>query len=145
MSEDNQSLINTAKNDLRAIQKPTKKQTVFIEQWLNPKSKTFANTYQSAIVAGYSDSTARVMTANSRNTPWIQQIKQLLTHMQPQHIYAAMQQIALEGKSDRDKLRALELMGKHQGMFIDRSQSEVNVTFTNSVPRPVIDIEVTDA
>lgn len=129
--------------DLRTIQKPNKKQRKFIEQWLNPKSSTFGNTYQSAIAAGFTDSTARVLTANSRNTPWIQEIKQLLTHMQPEHIYLAMQQIALDGKSDRDKLRALELMGKHTGMFIERTQSDIHVTFSNSVPRPITEVEST--
>lgn len=127
--------------DLRTIPRPTKKQRAFIQLWLNPKSKSFGNTYQSAIEAGFSDSTARVLTANSRQTPWIQDLKLLLTRMEPEHIYLAMQQIALDGKADRDKLKALELMGKHSGMFVERSEARVEVRFTNSVPRPIIDLD----
>jgi aspartyl/asparaginyl beta-hydroxylase (cupin superfamily) len=60
--------------------------------------------------------------------------------LEPEHIYLGMQKLALEAKQDRDKLRALELMAKIRGMFVERSQSEVNVTFNNAVPRPIITV-----
>ena len=144
-SESSQTISATQANDLRTISKPNKRQQQFIQAWLDPNSDTFANTYQSALVAGYSEKTARVLTANSRNTPWITEVKQLLLQYEPQHIYAGIQNIANSGKQDRDKLRALELLAKIQGMFIERTQSDITVNFTNSVPRPVIDITGVDA
>lgn len=130
--------------DLRTISRPTKRQSRFIDAYLDPVSDTFGNAYQSALVAGFSKNYALNITANTRNTPWVNELKQLLTRYEPEHIYRAMQHIALNGKQDRDRLRALELMGKHTGMFIERSQSEVNVSFTNHVPRPTpVEVEIT--
>jgi hypothetical protein len=34
----------------------------------------------------------------------------------------------------------LELLAKMHGLFIERTQSDITVNFTNSVPRPVVDI-----
>lgn len=126
--------------DFRTLPKPNKKQRLFVELWLNPSNKdTFANAYESAKQAGFSETYARVITGNANNVEWVQQAKELLVGaLQPEHIYQSMQNIALNAKQDRDKLRALELMAKIRGMFIDRSVSEVNVKFTNNVPRPVI-------
>src|SRR4051812_17404054 len=107
--------------DLRVINKPSKRQTKFIDLWLNPESDTFGNAYQSALASGFSDSTARRMTANVRNVAWINDVKQLMANYEPEHIYRAMQHIATSGKADRDKLRALELMAKIKGLFIERS------------------------
>lgn len=135
--------LEASKTDLRTIEKPTKRQYRFIEAYLDPKSDTFGNAYQSAKVAGFKESYARSITANARNTPWIQEMKQLLQTYEPDHIYRAMQHIALNGKQERDQLRALELMGKAVGMFVDRSESTVNVTFRNDVPRPVKVIDAT--
>lgn len=126
------------------IKRPNRRQKKFIEAYLDPTTDTFGNTYQSAIRAGFSDSTARVLTANSRNTPWITDFKRLLTTLEPEHIYIGMQQIALTGKQDRDRLRALELLAKVQGMFVDRTTTEVSVTFKNEVPRPTYDISPTE-
>jgi len=122
--------------DFRTIRKPNKKQKGFMYSFLTPKSKTFGNVYQSAIANGFSDNYARQMSAKSKGVEWIQELKALYTHLEPEHIYLGMQQIALEGQHERDKLRALELMAKIKGMFVDRSEVQHNVVFTNSVPRP---------
>lgn len=131
--------------NLRLIKRPNKRQRKFIELWLDTESDTFGNAYQSAIKAGFSEKSARVITGNSRNLDWVQDAKQLYASLEPEHIYLAMQQIATNTRADRDKLRALELMAKIRGMFIERTQSDVNVKFTNSVPRPVIELSGTDA
>lgn len=136
MNDSSQLTTETPTADFRTLIKGNKKQNKFIEAYLNPISKTFGNAYQSAVEAGFSKNYARVITANSRHMPWITELKQLLTQYEPEHIYRAMQHIAITGKSDRDKLRALELMGKHTGMFIERSINQVNVSFVNNVPRP---------
>lgn len=131
--------------DFRTLPKPNKKQRLFIELWLNPSNQdTFGNAYQSAIEAGFSESYARVITGNALNVEWVQQAKELLLGaLSPDHIYQGLQHVAMTAKQDRDRLRALELMAKIQGMFIDRSLQQINVSFTNSVPRPITD-DVTD-
>lgn len=127
--------------DLRGINKPNKRQRRFIEAYLSPESDTFGNVYQSALVAKFSESTARVLAANSRNTPWIQEVKRLYASLEPEHIYLALQNKAMNSKQDRDQIRALELMAKIRGMFIERSQSDVHVTFNNHIPRPVVEVD----
>jgi len=109
--------------------------------WLDTASPSFANAYQSAKRAGFSDYSSRVITSNSHNLEWIKEAKAYLDIYTPTHIVSGMQSIATNSKADRDKLRALELLAKIQGMFIERSQSEVSVTFNNSVPRPVIEVQ----
>jgi len=125
--------------DLRSITKTTKQQRQFIELWLNPKSSTFGNAYQSALQSGYSESTARVITGNAKGLQWVQDAKALFASLEPEHIYLKLQELALESPYDRDKLKALEMMAKIRGMFIDRTEHKVNVNFTNSVPRPKIE------
>jgi len=126
--------------DLRVIKRPNKRQRAFIEAWLHPDSDTFGNAYQSALQAGFSESMARVITGNAKGLEWVAQAKSLYASLEPEHIYLAMQHEALNAKASRDKLKALELMAKIRGMFIERSQSEVSVKFVNSVPRPVIEV-----
>lgn len=131
------------------IKKPTKytiKQVRTAENYFNPQNKkTFGNLAESALAAGYSKSYANSIV---RDTPWVQEIKRQLQTMEPDHIYRAFQDLALNGK-DSDRLKALELMGKHKGMFIDRVQQDIQVKFVNDVPRPdneatIIEGEVVD-
>lgn len=131
------------------IKKPTKytiKQVRTAENYFNPQNKkTFGNLVESALAAGYSKSYANSIV---RDTPWVQEIKRQLQTMEPDHIYRAFQDLALNGK-DSDRLKALELMGKHKGMFIDRVQQDIQVKFVNDVPRPdneatIIEGEVVD-
>lgn len=51
--------------------KPDPRQALFLSSYLDPKSKTFGNAYQSAIGAGYSDEYAKVMTAPSKEVTWV--------------------------------------------------------------------------
>jgi hypothetical protein len=134
------------KIDLRVLPKPNKKQTKFLEYWLLPESETFSNAYQSAKKAGYADNYARVITGNVQNIEWVQEAKALIVkNLSPEHIVLGLQHKAINAKQDRDQIRAYELLAKIRGMFIERSQSEVNVTFSNSVPRPVVDSTATDS
>ena len=124
------------------IIKFTKQQRNFIKNWLDPNSETVGNAYQSAIEAGYKHSTARVLAIDSRGVEWIQEAKRLYAStMTPDHIYLGVQDIAKNTRADRDKLKAYEMLGKFNGMFIEKHESNVNVNFTNSVPRPIIDVE----
>lgn len=104
---------------------------------LNGKNNEyFGNAYRSAIKAGFSEQTARSITSQSQNKLWIQESYQRLVSFKPEHTIKQLEDIALNSEYDRDRLKALEMIGKIQGIFIDRVQSEVQVTFTNSVPRP---------
>lgn len=122
--------------------KPEKKirlnprQRQFIKNWLDPNSKTFGNVYKSGIEAGFKPSYARQLLSDSWNIPWVQEAKREMASFEPEHIYRGFQEVATNAKQDRDKLKALELMGKARGMFIDRVQQDVHVKFVNDVPRP---------
>ena len=122
-----------------------KRQRKFMDLWLgDPTLDTYGNAYESAIQAGFSETSARVITGKSRNLEWIQDGIKLYASLEPEHIYLAMQQEALTARVSRDRLKALELMAKIRGMFIDRNETKVAVTFTNAVPRPtkpIIDVQ----
>lgn len=116
--------------------KLNKQRRDFLLAWLNPDSKTFANAYQSALEAGFSEHYARVLTTDAKNIEWIQQGKDILRQFTPMHIAQGFQHIATQSPYDRDKIQALDRLAKIHGMYIDRSEQNVNVKFLNSVPRP---------
>ena len=128
------------------------KQDLFAALYFSPRlnqkpNSYFGNAYQSALKAGYSETVARSMASPSTNKLWLQEAYQRLVSFKPEHTIKQLEDIALSSEYDRDRLKALELIGKIQGIFIDRQQTEVQVTFTNSVPRPrsdVIDLPNTD-
>lgn len=139
-------LTTTAPNDTQpAAAAPTKppklnpKQRKFIELYYLDK-QTVGNIYQSAIKAGFSRSYARVMTTEARALQWIQQAKGYMTQMDIDLIRFKLEQEALGADASRDRIRALELLGKNAGMFVDRSESDVRISFQNSVPRPTLDM-----
>lgn len=121
------------------------KQDLFAALYFSPRlnqkhNEYFGNAYQAALKAGYSDSVARSMASPSTNKLWLQEAYQRLVSFKPEHTIKQLEDIALNSEYDRDRLKALELIGKIQGIFIDRVQSDIQVTFTNSVPRPNRDI-----
>lgn len=122
-----------------------KRQRKFMDLWLgDPTLDTYGNAYQSAIQAGFSEASARTITGKVRNLQWIQDGIQLYASLEPEHIYLAMQTEALTAKASRDRIKALELMGKFRGMFVDKTESKIQVQFTNAVPRPtrpIIDMQ----
>lgn len=132
---------NVVSEDFKPSRKLNKRQRKFIDNWLDPNSETFGNAYQSAIEAGFSDYSSRVITSNSHNLLWVQEAKKYLEQFTPTHIIAGMQQIAQNGKQESNRLRSLELLAKLQGLFIERSMSQIDVKFTNDVPRPVINVD----
>lgn len=125
--------------------KLTKRQFRFIELWLDPTNKkTYANTYKAALEAGFSPSYSKIITADALNLEWVKEAKKRLAAYEPEHIYRGFQDIAAHGAQDRDRLKALELMGKARGMFVDRVQQDVQIKFVNDVPRPdteIIEVE----
>lgn len=118
----------------------TKRQLNFIKNWTDFNSETFGNTYQSGIKAGFTDYSARVLSAHSHNIEWIQEAKKYLDNFTPEHIISALQTLSTSAKADRDKLNALSLLMKTKGMDTTKT-TEVNISFVNSVPRPHIGAE----
>lgn len=127
--------------------KLNKKQLDYVLNYYDPNSETFGNSFRSAVKAGFSQKYAKTLMQPAVNNLWVLEARKRMTNFTPDHIYQALQDVAVSGEN-RDKIRALELMGKANGMFVDRQQRDVHVTFTNTVPRPkteIIDIEVEDA
>lgn len=118
----------------------TPRQIKFVELWLTPGSETFGNAYQSAKLAGFTDEYARIITTDTLSLEWVQAAKKRLITLEPSHTIKALEHMALHSSQDRDKIKALELVGKIQGLFVDRSIQHIDVQFTNEVPRPVIDL-----
>lgn len=129
--------------------KLNKKQLKYVMNYYDPNSETFGNSYESARAAGFGKVYSLQLASPARNNLWIIEAKKRMTHYSPDHIYQALQDVAQTAPA-REKLKALELMGKAKGMFIDRSQQDIHVTFKNDVPRPdpveeIVEGEVIDA
>lgn len=97
------------------------KQQLFLKNYFDPLSNTFGNVFQSAISAGYKESYARTLTRQSNKNLWIAEYLGNQAFQQ-EHIIAGITNIATSPQSRQsDKLKAYELLGKIQGMFIDKS------------------------
>lgn len=115
----------------------TKRQKDFIQNWVDPNSETFGNTYRSALKAGYSDKASRLVTANYRDLEWVKEAKSYMDNYSPLHIISGFQREASTAQQSRDRIAALDRLAKINGMYIDRSVNlNMDVKFTNSVPRP---------
>lgn len=91
-------------------------------RYMDPKSPTFANPYTSAMESGYSESYARIIAQPSVNRLWVQEARNIVS-MHPEHIVQGLQEFAMDPtKKDEIRLRALELLGKSKGIFIERKQ-----------------------
>lgn len=141
---------NLEKPDLSKLAplKLNKKQLRYVMNYYDPNSETFGNSYESALAAGFGKVYSIQLASPARNNLWILEARKRMTHYSPDHIYQALQDVAQSGQN-KDKLKALELMGKAKGMFIDRTQSDIHITFTNDVPRPesekvIIDLDDTN-
>ena len=126
------------------LAKITPKQELFVEYWMTPTSLSFGNAYESAIKAGFSKSYARKITANSNDTEWLSEFRSKLTTFNPEHTIRSIQHIAESAPLIRDRLTALGMIAKIQGVFVDRVQQQVEVKFINNVPRPTTELNRND-
>lgn len=112
------------------------KRRLFISLFYNEDSPTFGNSFASAMASGFKPATAWNLT--SRKPSWWReaQRKNTATYT-PEHIVYGIQHVAKNSKHDMAKLKAYEMLGKLQGMFVDRSVTQVDISYTNAVPRPV--------
>lgn len=103
----------------------TPRQSRFIQAYSSPDSPSFANAYQSAKTAGYSDLTARNIT-HLRPQWYSDSIGQIASTVEPQQLTEVLTAVIY---SDMEptilKLRAVELMMKYYGML---KQSQTSTT-----------------
>ena len=112
-----------------------------VESGLTPKQKTFCEEYlidlngsQAAIRAGYSESSAKEIASENLTKPNIQEAlkyqidkRSKRTEITADRILGALDVIArnIEGEQTRDRIRALELLGKYLAMFTEKHIIEV--------------------
>lgn len=113
----------------------TPQQHLFMAQWLNPKSTTFGNAYESAIVAGYSKYYANQITSKAVGNQWLQDYKRLVLFTND-HIEQGIISLANSSSNSRSpddtRLKALELMTKIRGM------TDTNKHTTNVIVQPIL-------
>ena len=114
----------------------TPRQDKFIELWLTPGSDTFGNAYKSAIKAGFSKFYAHKITAKSTGLEWVGANRSMLTSLKPEHINQSLQELAMSSPRTSDRLRALDMLAKLQGLYTHTSNRDIDITFSNNVPRP---------
>jgi len=96
------------------------KQEKFLILYLDPSSSTFANPYESAMEAGFSESYARIIAAPSVGRKWVKEARNIV-NLGPEHIAQALTKHALDNENKTaDQLRALELLAKLQGLFVEK-------------------------
>lgn len=95
------------------------RQEKFLEYYFDNRSSTFANAFQSALLAGYTETYARTLTAPAVKNMWLRQNNRI--SLTEEHINLLVEDIAITGNRQSDKLRALELLAKLRGMIVDKS------------------------
>lgn len=100
----------------------SEKQMLWLNYYMNPKEKeTYANPYQAAIKAGYSESYARQIMSPSLALQWVQSAKAIMRSMNTEHIRNILEEIALSKyEKASDRIAAAKLLGTDQGMFVQK-------------------------
>lgn len=110
-----------------ALPKLTPKQAAFVHEYMIDLNAT-----QAAIRAGYSEKTARSVAAENLAKPNIQQAiqeardaREKRSMITVEWVLAQIASIAQDEEAQqRDRLKALELLGKHLGMWERREDTE---------------------
>lgn len=115
--------IDVIKSEEKSVGKPLNpKQEAFLEAYYSPRSETFGNVYRSALAVGYSESYAKLLKAPAIGNKWVSiENYKGATELTPAHIVSGIERVALRGMTDKDRLKALELLAKLQGMLVDKS------------------------
>jgi hypothetical protein len=106
------------------------RQYAYVEAYARPESGTFGNAYQSALKAGYSQTTARNIT--HLKPGWLSDNIGQLTHIQPEDI---MQELTNIIRSDTEptivRLKAIEMTMRAYSMLVQHrvpSASAVSIS-----------------
>lgn len=93
----------------------------FLRRYYSPDSDTYANGFQSAVAAGYSESYARIIMSPSANHKWVNIANYMdSSNMTPQHIIKSAERIALKSNKEGEQLKALEFLAKLNGMLVEK-------------------------
>lgn len=85
--------------------------------------------------AGFSETYARIITSPSMAREWVKDAPRYLSLVKlgPEHIAAKLEQIALsDGNNTGDQIRALEMLAKLQGLFVEKRQN-VNINIEQAL------------
>lgn len=114
---------------------------------LNEKQKRFCNEYlidlnatQAAIRAGYSEKTSYSIGSELLKKPEVQTYLQHLAdkrseklELTPEWVLEQIMDVAKTTAKDKDKLKALELLGKHLVLFTEKMQHGGTIKFKQDV------------
>lgn len=105
------------------------RQDKFLEVYYDTDSPTFSNAYQSAIVSGYSQATAKDILHN--RPKWLSDFGGKSNKYEPERLLEKLADIIDEdGVRTSDKLKAIELLMKHHKMLTDRvrvDNTQINI------------------
>ncbi len=95
------------------------RQAAFKTAYYDPDSRTYSNAFQSALAVGYSESTAKDLLHNRPD--WLSEKWGESRVFKPEDLLRKLSSIIEDPDvSTRDKLTAIQLMMKNQGMLKDR-------------------------
>lgn len=98
----------------------TERQVKYIDSYMDPKSETFGNSYQSALKAGFSESYAANIMKPSVGLEWVKQAYNLMK-LEPDHLKMSLAKIVTDPYAkDSDKISAIKLLGVDQGLFVEK-------------------------
>lgn len=122
---------------IKALSQPEERQKQALEDAMNPRQLAFCREYvidfkqgAAATRAGYAPKTAGVIARNLLQYRGINRLIELYTLSNAQKIIAVdpdwviqkVTEIVTTSSKDGDKLRGLELLARHLGMFIERTE-----------------------
>lgn len=98
------------------------RQLNWLRYYMDPNEKeTYANSYQAAIKAGYSEKYSREIMSRSLALQWVQSAKNIMRTMNVEHIRSVLEDIALSKyEKASDRIAAAKLLGTDQGMFVQK-------------------------
>ena len=98
------------------------RQLSWLNYYMNPREEaTYANPYQAAIKAGYSESYARNIMNPALAVQWVQSARNIMRTMNPEHIRNVLEEITMNNmEKTADRIAAAKLLGTEQGMFVQK-------------------------
>lgn len=105
-----------------------------MELWLNPRSETFGNAYQSALGAGYSPHYANRISAPAINLKWLEEYRRKLL-LSEDHLKRLLSDLAINAPDSRSpddtRVKAIETLARIDGL-IDKG-NKVSVTVVQPI------------
>jgi hypothetical protein len=114
-----------------ADKKLNPQQLDFLARYMRPDSPTYGNATNSAVAAGYSEIYAKsIMT----QAPWFSDLRGKDSKLWSGEEILERLQGEASGEHAKDRIKSLELLGKAQKLFIDRTDHTTN---GKELPAPI--------